>query len=420
MIRPRPLGTMPGASIWHGACSTVCMTGKLLQVIGVITILGLVAGSIAGFGILKDRVRVVIEADDTDLGPDPMALLRDDVAGLSGSLMALQKAVGSNFEQLANGLESGAEARHGDVKQLLRAVAQLTAQAEASDAAIAQLQVKVDTLSAMQRQAVDAATLLAVAGKSKVGAPEVPKPTAKPEVEPVLVVAKPVDPAVDLAVDLAVAPSPVVLDEVALAEVTKPKPKRGFLSFSLPTTQRAFDQPQEYLLLPKLCRVGFDAKSTLHDFTGVTSAVTGRFRADFDDPKGLCIGEVTATAGDLKTGVDGRDTNMWEYLDSKDHPQISFAIERFVAAENGVDVAAKKARGEVVGKMTIRGKTLSLRMPVEIEMDPQQRVIIKGQTKLKLSDYGVPVPSQLGVINMEDEVVIWLALRARAQAEAGK
>lgn len=416
MIRPRQLGTMPGASIWHGACSTVCMTGKLLQVIGVITILGLVAGSIAGFGILKDRVRVVIEADDTDLGPDPTALLRDDVAGLSGSLTALQKAVGSNFEQLANGLESGAEARHGDVKQLLRAVAQLTAQAEASDAAIAQLQVKVDTLSAMQRQAVDAARLLAVAGKSEVGVPEVSKPAAKPEVEPVLVVAKPVDPAVAPAVAL----PPVVLDEVALEEVAKPKPKRGFLSFSLPTTQRAFDQPQEYLLLPKLCRVGFDAKSTLHDFTGVTSAVTGRFRADFDDPKGLCIGEVTATAGDLKTGVDGRDTNMWEYLDSKDHPQISFAIERFVAAENGVDVAAKKAHGEVVGKMTIRGKTLSLRMPVEIEMDPQQRVIIKGQTKLKLSDYGVPVPSQLGVINMEDEVVIWLALRARAQAEAGK
>ena len=70
--------------------------------------------------------------------------------------------------------------------------------------------------------------------------------------------------------------------------------------------------------------------------------------------------------------------------------------------------------------MTIRGKTLVLRVPVKIEVDPQQRVVIKGQAKLKLSDYGVPVPSQLGVINMEDEVMVWLALRARAQAEAVK
>ena len=31
-------------------------------------------------------------------------------------------------------------------------------------------------------------------------------------------------------------------------------------------------------------------------------------------------------------------------------------------------------------------------------------------------DYGVPVPSQLGVINMQDEVKIWIALRARVQA----
>src|SRR5690606_39721898 len=106
-----------------------------------------------------------------------------------------------------------------------------------------------------------------------------------------------------------------------VAEAPATKPKSGFLSFSLPATRLAFDQPQEYKLLPKLCRVGFDAKSTLHDFTGVTSAVSGSFRADFDDRDGLCQGEVLATAGTLKTGVDGRDANMWEYLDSANHPE---------------------------------------------------------------------------------------------------
>ncbi len=31
-------------------------------------------------------------------------------------------------------------------------------------------------------------------------------------------------------------------------------------------------------------------------------------------------------------------------------------------------------------------------------------------------DYEVPVPSQLGLINMQDEVVVWIALRARVAA----
>lgn len=383
------------------------MTSKLLQVIGVITVLGLVAGSIAGFGILKDRVRVVVEADDADLGPDPTALLRDDVQSLAGNLLVLQQAVASNFEQLASGLEAGAEARHEDVRQLLQTVKQVQSRLDALGLSMARVQAKVDALQ------IAPATAAVSEAQRPVAVEQQPSPVVAPaEEEP---------PAEEPPAEESPAEeSPAEESPAEKAPAEKATKKRGFLSFSLPSTRLAFDEPQTYSLLSKLCRVGFDAKSTLHDFTGVTSAVTGSFRADFDDREGLCKGTVVVAVGTLKTGVEDRDTNMWEYLDQKNHPEIRFAIERFEAAEAGVDVAAGKATGEVFGKMTIRGKTLDLRMPVKIEVDPQQRVVITGQQKLKLSDYGVPVPSQLGVINMEDEVVVWIALRARAQAEAGK
>ena len=87
---------------------------------------------------------------------------------------------------------------------------------------------------------------------------------------------------------------------------------------------------------------------------------------------------------------------------------------------NGIDVAKQTAAGELLGTMTIRGQTRSVRMPLQIEVDPQKRVVVRGQMPLKLSDYGVPVPSQLGVINMQDEVTVWVALRARQQTEARK
>jgi polyisoprenoid-binding protein YceI len=189
----------------------------------------------------------------------------------------------------------------------------------------------------------------------------------------------------------------------------------AFLSFTLPSSQFRFDAEQEYVIVPELSRVGFDAKSTLHDFTGVTSSVAGRFRADFDDPAGAWTGAVTASAATLKTGVDGRDANMREHLAIAEHKDIRFAIERFKAAASGIDVANQRAKGEVFGQMTIRGQTRPFALPVAIEVDAQKRVVITGQAPLKLSDYGVPVPSQLGVISMQDEVVVWIALRARRQ-----
>ena len=109
---------------------------------------------------------------------------------------------------------------------------------------------------------------------------------------------------------------------------------------------------------------------------------------------------------------------MYEHLDTANHPQIRFAIDRFVADQAGVDVDARTASGTVVGSMSIRGKSRELSMPIAVEVDAQQRLVVTGQTKLKLSDYEVPVPNQLGVIKVEDEVTIWIALRARPQGDA--
>ena len=50
-------------------------------------------------------------------------------------------------------------------------------------------------------------------------------------------------------------------------------------------------------------------------------------------------------------------------------------------------------------------------------VDEARRVVVEGEAPLRLTDYGVPVPSKLGLIGMEDEVKIWIALRARATGE---
>lgn len=367
------------------------MPGKLLQWLGVFFVIGCLGASVFALTVVKDRIKVVVQADEADAGPDPTALLRDDLQVVAQKLGELQNALGGNFERLGGALEERAEARHADVQALARDVqslqrdlAALRQQVDAGRVAMEQWSVHVQGNASSQSVAVVAPPVVAEPKPEPV-----PEPKSEPEQK-----AEPVP-----------APAP---------------PKKGFLSFSVPASTFRFDAAQDYVLAADLCRVGFDAKSTLHDFSGVTGKVTGRFTANLADPAGAWQGEVVCDAGTLLTGVEGRDTNMWEHLDTKNHPQIKFAITKFVPAAEGIDAAKQTVRGEITGTMTIRGKSREVRMPITAEVDASKRLVVKGQTPLKLSDYEVPVPSQLGVINMQDEVVVWIALRARVQATGGK
>ncbi len=366
------------------------MTGKLLGWIGAAAVLGCLGLGVGCLMVVKDRVRIVVAGDEPATGPDPIALLRDDVASLNRQLDELRGALGGNFEKLGQALDERAAARHGEVATAaeLAAVRQL----------LGEQAVRLDRV----------ATRLAEWSAPAAAQPSIDLANTPPADHPA-------DPPVTAAV-VATTPAPAP---------PPPAPKASFLSFSVPSTTFRFAGLQTYALVPDLCRVGFDAKSTLHDFTGVTSQVAGSFTADLADPQGAWRGEVTCEAKQLHTGVEGRDTNMWEYLGATDHPQIGFAIEGFRPAANGIDAAAQTAHGEVYGKLTIRGTTRDVAMPIELSVDPQKRVVVAGEMPLKLSDYQVTVPSQLGVISMQDEVKVWIALRARAQRtaatiEAGK
>lgn len=371
------------------------MTQRLLQALGIVFVVGALATALVGVAVVKDRVRVVISADETSVGPDPMALLRDDVRGLTQDVSEFRSGLASGFERFGAALEERAAARHAEALGWRQEFADLRRQVHDLARANAALYEQVRELARLTAIASEAMALAAA------------EPAAGPEVPPVA--------------PLAAAPEAAREPEPARAETQPAAVKTtGFLSFSLPASEFRFDEPRDYALVPDLCRVGFDAKSTLHDFSGVTSNVKGSFRVDFDDPEGACSGEIVAAAGTLKTGVEGRDAKMLEHLDVKSFPEIKFKIERFRPSEGGVDVAKMTAKGEVSGTMSIRGVERPLTIPVAVEVDPQRRVVVKGEVPLKLSDYGVPVPSQLGVINMEDEVKIWIALRARMQKAGGK
>jgi polyisoprenoid-binding protein YceI len=336
------------------------MVRRLLEVAGLLALVGLATVAGVGLFVVSGRVRVVVQPD-AEPAPDPVALLRDDLRAQHRDLEALTQQLGDGFQRLLAALQSEREAQGENAARLERLEAAVRALARAEPAAVP---------------------------------PPAPQAPASP------------------------GPSVQAVPPAASTTAPPAAPTRPFLGFQLPSRRFRFDGEQEFAILPDLSRVGFDAKSTLHDFTGATSKVAGAFTANLADPAGGWRGAVTCRVASLITGVDGRDSTMRDDLDAAHHPEIRFEIAAFTPAAHGIDAAAMTVRGEIRGTMTIRGVSRELRMPVAVSVDDSRRLFVEGHVPLQLGDYDVPVPNQLGVVKMDPEVNVWIALRARVRGGA--
>jgi polyisoprenoid-binding protein YceI len=203
-------------------------------------------------------------------------------------------------------------------------------------------------------------------------------------------------------------PVPMVAEPAA----PQPKAKKSFLAFKLPSDDFRFDERRSWAIVPTLSRVGFDAKTTLHDFTAVTSGLTGELEVDLSKPADAPRARMVAQAKTLASGNTDRDESMREHLAVEEHPEIVFELASFLPAE--LDLAAMKAAGKARGKMTIRGVTQEVEMPVKVTVDDARRLCVEGEMMLDLERFQVPVPNKLGLISMEKEVKVWISLRLRA------
>ena len=186
------------------------------------------------------------------------------------------------------------------------------------------------------------------------------------------------------------APEPVVEAPPPAVEEAPPEPatRRSFLSFRLPSDDFRLDERRRWAVVPSLSRVGFDAKSTLHDFTGVTSDVEGELEVDLSRPTEGLGGEIRARVATLTTGLEDRDEEMLETLSAEAHPTIRYELTGFRSD-------ADEGSGTALGDMTIRGVTRPLEVPLRWGLDDANRLLVEGEAPLRLPDWRVPVPKPL-------------------------
>ncbi|MEW6071275.1 MAG: YceI family protein [Planctomycetota bacterium] len=371
---------------WVGAAALLLWTGA-----------GLVAWTLT-----KEQVTLVLAESASARAPavDPVVLLDEKVGAVAADLRSLVQQLERNFSVLdERGAERAEEARTAVAKEVAAVRAELAALQGAAErtaglaAEIRALSAAVAALASAPHEAAGEPVLLATPAVAAPEEPAAPAPSGAEGPSP------------------AVAPPAGDLAAIAPAAPPEPAPKRSFLAFQLPSDDFRFAERRRWTIVPSLSRVGFDGTSTLHDFTGATSAVAGELDFDLSRPALAPAGAVRVEAKTLRTGIEGRDEGMFEHLDVERHAEIRFVLQGFEAQE--VNAEARKVTGVARGTMTIRGVARDYAMRVVATVDDSRRLLLEGEAPLALSDFGVPVPNKLGLVKMDEEVRVWIALRAK-------
>jgi polyisoprenoid-binding protein YceI len=383
------------------------MTSRFLQAFGAVALAALVLGSVAALSVVKGRLNITVaEADETPTrGPDPLELLRADVAELRTEVGTLGSALPEHLQVLHQALSDAADTRAqnaaAEVAELRRQVSALQARLDTTSAELgAQRTQNHETLTRLASAVNDLFTgVQALASQASALAAAAPVIDLKP-------------------IEVVAVETPVIASETP-AQPTAPEPaaaaaepaKKGFLSFKVPEKGFRFEGRQKLGVVASLSRVGFDAKSTLHDFSGVTQKVEGELVVDLAQPGLSPSGKLEVDASSLDTGLADRDEGMRELLKTKEHSKLVFEWTGF--EPDKVDVAAQKVTGKARGNLTLRGKSREVTMPVTVTVDASKRVGIEGELTILLTDFGIEPPSQLGMISVEDKLKLWISLRAR-------
>lgn len=113
--------------------------------------------------------------------------------------------------------------------------------------------------------------------------------------------------------------------------------------------------------------------------------------------------QISVPLGELKTGLDLRDKHMREkYLEVAKYPQAVLMVER---SSFSMPADGKETRGKVVGLLTLHGK--SRRVAFNLKMTRKGSLVsVLANLPLRFTDFGIVVPSYLGVTVRPDVEVV--------------
>lgn len=149
------------------------------------------------------------------------------------------------------------------------------------------------------------------------------------------------------------------------------------------------------LALPGLAKLGLSGgkEVTFHAVGPAGLAIEGTgFSVKLRDNEQAV--DVIVGLGSLKTGIGLRDRHMREkYLETHKYPTASLRVEKSAIR---FPSGGKKVEAKGSGKLTLHGVTRPVNFTYRAT-GSEQRAAVEGKLRVKMTDYGITIPSYLGV-----------------------
>ena len=170
-----------------------------------------------------------------------------------------------------------------------------------------------------------------------------------------------------------------------------------------PWSATAWADAVRFRVQPEASEVTFKATSRLMNADGRFHRLAGEIMVD---PKDLSTARVTLSieAASIDTGIGRRDNHLRseDFFDVRQFASITFESLR-------VEGAGRRAT--VFGRLTLRGVTRELAVPVEVDLT-DLAMVATGEFVINRRDYGIAYQSSVNPIG--NEVRVAFTLRARA------
>ena len=171
-----------------------------------------------------------------------------------------------------------------------------------------------------------------------------------------------------------------------------------FLFFSLLSIGSSVEAEQNWQVTPLKSSISFLVHSTLHEFNGQAGELFG----NFDRQQKMIKGFIDVGVTGLSTNNPDRDKAMYRMFDASQYSQIQFNFE-----DTDLSQVLDRHIGDVIfnGKLTIHHVTRPVTILSQGSM--QDGVLVcEGKMLINLKDYDLKPPSILGLIRVNDEVLV--------------
>ncbi len=160
---------------------------------------------------------------------------------------------------------------------------------------------------------------------------------------------------------------------------------------------------KRFNFMPSSSKIVFHAKSTLHDFDGSASSISGFAEGDIENPEESANGLLEAAVSSMSTSDSWRDHYMIEDMDATKFPTITFRLKKMSIV--------RKPRSEddlylisIDGMLQMHGVEREITFPATLSLSGAL-LNLKATVSLSLKDYGIK-PTSFLFLKVQDTVTV--------------